>query len=136
MSAWSAASIRTAIRSSFPATTIIRSPSRCIRPAGSTPTYCPAADRVSITAALWFSLGRGGCSVAGSDVTGRGHFGIDATVGVIEVFQECARNCQVADSGVGIDVGCGTARYPLDDSCPRGLSDGDRLIEKIELTPG
>src|SRR5262245_31051639 len=110
------------------------------------PTCCLAADFVSINAALFAAsrliergavfLGRGGQCVAGTDLARRGHFGIDAAIRMIEVFQQRARNREVADSSVRIDVGCRTARYPLDNSRPCGLSDGDRLIEKIKLEPG
>ena len=81
-------------------------------------------------------LGREAYCIAGGDLACRDHFGIDAAVGVIEVFQERAWDCQIADAGVRIDVGGGAALYSLDHLRPRSLSDGDRLVEQVEFAPG
>ena len=59
--------------------------------------------------------------IAESDFASRDHLGIDAAIGVIEIVQKRARNCQVADSGLRIDVGGGATLYSLDDLQPRGL---------------
>ena len=47
------------------------------------------------------------------------HLGIDAAIGVAEGLHQRARDRQVADAGVGIDLGRGAAHDALDDLQPR-----------------
>ena len=71
--------------------------------------------------------------IADCNITRRHYFGIDATIGVVEIFEKRARDGQVADAGIRIDIGRGTALDTLDDLEPRIPADRQRLTDKIEL---
>src|SRR5476649_531922 len=139
MSGWSAASMPTAIRSSCPAITIIRLRNRFIRAGGSRLTCCPAADRIltaipnakrpALCAGRFFNL------IANRDRAGANGFGINPAVGMAEIVHERARNGQVADAGVGIDLGGRAALDALDDLQPGG-ADRNFAVEQAELMPG
>src|SRR5262245_5265498 len=142
MSASSAVSMRTATRSSFRATTIIRLRNRFIRRAVSRLTCCPAVDRTAAgkssnapPRAGRFLLRIGQNEIADRNIARRDHFGVHATIGVVEILQKSARDGQVADAGVRIDIGCGTTLDALDDLEPSIFADRQHLADKIELTP-
>ena len=54
-------------------------------------------------------------------VTGVHHLGIDAAIAVTEAFHQRVRDREVADAGVGIDVGRRAAHDRLEDLEPRAL---------------
>src|SRR6185369_11356083 len=142
MSVSSAVSMRTATRSLFPATTIIRLQSRSTRPAASKLTCCPAVDRTAVGKSFnapplagRFLLRTRENEIADCNITRRHYFGIYATIGVVEIFEKRARDGQVADAGIRIDIGRGTALDTLDDLEPHILADRQRLTDKIELMP-
>src|SRR5262245_3574653 len=142
MSVSSAVSMRTATQLSFPATTIIRSRSRSIPPAASTPMYCLAVDRVIVRShysapplAGRFSLRIVADGITDRDLARFNHFGVHTTVGVVEIFQKRTGDGLVANAGVRIDIGRGTTLDTLDDLHLRGLPDRQDLIEEIELAP-
>ena len=45
---------------------------------------------------------------------GASHLGVDTTVGVVEILQQRARNTQVADAGIGVNICCGTTLNTFD----------------------
>ena len=63
----------------------------------------------------------------------RGHLGIDTTVGVVEILQQRARDAQVADAGIGVNIGCGTALDTFDDLELRSFADGQHMAEKDRI---
>src|SRR5262249_16864382 len=73
--------------------------------------------------------------IADRNITRRHHFGVYATVGVIEILEKRARDGQIAEAVVRIDIGRGTALDALDDLEPRIPADRQHLTEQIELMP-
>src|SRR5664279_3757800 len=139
MSAWSAASMPTAIRSSYPATTITRRRNRSTRVGGSRLTCCPAADRFLTTTQNakrpTLSAGRFFNRVPNCDLAGANDFGIDPAVGMAEIVHERARYGHVADASVGIDLG-GRAALDAFDHFEPGAADRQFAAEQLELMPG
>ena len=62
---------------------------------------------------------RGDDIIAHGDRSGVHHLAIDAAIGVTEALHQRVRDREVADAGVGIDVGRGAAHDLLDDLEPR-----------------
>jgi uncharacterized protein (TIGR02594 family) len=58
-------------------------------------------------------------AVTHRDLAGGDDFAVDAAIGMAERVHQDARDRQIADGGVGIDLGRGTAGDPLDDLQPR-----------------
>src|SRR5437773_8105745 len=74
--------------------------------------------------------------IAHRDLAARHDLAIDAAVGVTEDPQQRLRQREIADAGVGIDVGRRAAHDALDDSEPRAWPDRDFPPHEIELAPG
>ena len=77
----------------------------------------------------------------GDDIIAHGdrrvhHLPIDAAIAVTEAFHQRVRDREVADAGVGIDVGRRAAHDLLEDLEPRARADRDLLSDQIEFTPG
>src|SRR5262249_38487023 len=82
-------------------------------------------------------LGRSaGDAVADTDRAARDHLAIDAAVRVAVALHQDARDLQIADAGVRVDLGRGAAHDPLDDFQPYILTDVDLRADKVELAPG
>src|SRR4051794_25059713 len=74
--------------------------------------------------------------IAGGDRPSIHHLAIDAAIAVAEALHERVGDREIADAGVGIDVGRGAAHDALDDLEPGARTYGEVLSEKIELAPG
>ena len=73
--------------------------------------------------------------VADGDLAAGNNLGIDAAIGMAEIDHQRAGNGQVADSDVGIDLGC---RATLDafDRFEPGFADRELAADEVELVPG
>src|SRR6266545_7365057 len=74
-------------------------------------------------------------AIAGRDLSGRDHLGIDAAIGVIEILHQRMHDRQVADSGAGLDLGRGATPDALHDLEPRLRTDREGTAEQIEFAP-
>ena len=75
-------------------------------------------------------------AVALRDLAAFDDFGINAAIAVAEVACECLRNFEVANAGVGIDIGRRAARDALDDFQSRAAADTEFFADEIKLAPG
>src|SRR6516164_10531356 len=73
--------------------------------------------------------------VALRDLAAFDDFGINAAIAVAEVACECLRNFEVANAGVGIDIGRRAARDALDDFQPRAAADSKLFADEIKFAP-
>src|SRR6185437_1559533 len=130
MSAWSAVSTPTAIRLSCPATIIARLQNRFIRADASPPMSCRATDGAEFPTTPQVkrpasSAGRFVYVVVNSDLATRDDLGIDAAIGMAEIVHQGARDRNVANPGIGVDLGGRAALDALDHFEPRIIADGD-----------
>src|SRR5580692_10299384 len=73
--------------------------------------------------------------ISGRDRAAGGHLGINAAIGMVEILHQRTRDFQVADAGVRVDVGGGTALDPLDHLEPYARPDGDLAADEAKLGP-
>src|SRR5450759_1119048 len=74
--------------------------------------------------------------IADRDVAARRHLGIDTAVGVSEALHQRARNGEVANAGIRINVGGRATLNTLDHFYSRAFTDDEFAPKQIELMPG
>src|SRR5262249_33838352 len=94
--------------------------------------------RAGARACLWLrhvSAGSAAEVIPAGNVPSLHHLAMDPAIGVAAAMQQRLRDREIANTGIGTDVGRRTAHDGLDDLEPRARADRDLLPDEIKLVP-